>query len=695
MRAVAAPTRQRQSSSAVPELLETTHTERSTHFQEYSQATQLLARLDGRASSLEELLDQLNACEAGLDDALLAPPLPEGPADPAMRRANRAAKRAERKAVATPAEARRAEAAPAPGRATLAVVAEVVTAVAAEEEASTSAAMHGGSAPAVIASSSGLAEPAEAQPGSAGAVSDVQHLEELFKLTVGEPELPQPSARAVLVPRRAAKKQSAAAAAREAATAAAAREAATAVAAREAATAAAAAAAATAAAAAAKAAVAEAAAAEAAAAEAKAVAAAAVAAATAAEAEAAAAAAAMAAPAQVPAAESLAQRLERLLRSHAHPGAAEEAADQHEELDSQAGPSKADLLALEREGEELSAAEEAEQRQRVLAAAHHDLEASARVARSPQQLSVMPTGPSLLHLVSSPSAAPGRTARVSQARRTARNGGGRAGVGAAKAASTGASARGQKVAKDGTVQFLSSSNATAYLDHDLERDVTEVCRDFLFLEKVKRQCCKTLHRQALPGELAAAVGMDVTLPVKMIEQLTKLKSTAALLQELHKREPTTAELAAELGLSVARVELMLDVSRSANSLDMPIGSDDGESTMKDAVEDDRAASDEVYGNNTLKEDMESMLAELPEREALVVRMRFGLLEDGKEYTLEEIGDVLQVTRERIRQIEAKALRKLKVRTIDESGKLKEYSDNLDMLEGRDVAARTSSGTRKT
>ena len=98
--------------------------------------------------------------------------------------------------------------------------------------------------------------------------------------------------------------------------------------------------------------------------------------------------------------------------------------------------------------------------------------------------------------------------------------------------------------------------------------------------------------------------------------------------------------------------------------------------------------------DALKRDLEGMLESLTEREASVVRLRFGL-EDGREWTLEDIGERLKVTRERIRQIEAKALRKLKVMSVDDCGVLKEYNDNLSSLEQVELAGRTSSGIKKS
>jgi RNA polymerase primary sigma factor len=145
----------------------------------------------------------------------------------------------------------------------------------------------------------------------------------------------------------------------------------------------------------------------------------------------------------------------------------------------------------------------------------------------------------------------------------------------------------------------------------------------------------------------------------MIEQLTKLKNSTAELRAALNREPSNEELSKAVGVPMSRIEILIAAARSASSLDTPMGGDDEAASLKDVVEDDRAAPDEDFEGSSLKADIEAMLKDLNEREAAVLRLRFGL-EDGREWTLEDIGEVLDVTRERIRQIEAKALRKLQV-----------------------------------
>lgn len=140
----------------------------------------------------------------------------------------------------------------------------------------------------------------------------------------------------------------------------------------------------------------------------------------------------------------------------------------------------------------------------------------------------------------------------------------------------------------------------------------------------------------------------------MIEQITKMRAASQAISMRLGREATTAELAEALELPPSRIDALIAASRAASSLDTPVMGNDSGATAKDVVEDDSADADEEFGLSSLKHDIEDMIGELPEREATVVRLRFGL-EDGEEWTLEDIGERLGVTRERIRQIEAKAL----------------------------------------
>jgi len=144
----------------------------------------------------------------------------------------------------------------------------------------------------------------------------------------------------------------------------------------------------------------------------------------------------------------------------------------------------------------------------------------------------------------------------------------------------------------------------------------------------------------------------------MIEIMTRLwRAQKQLTQELG-REPTAEDLADEMRVPVSRVETLLKMARQPVSLDAPVG-EDGDVRVGDFIEDKGAENpSERTGQGMLKEKLEHVLALLNERERAILEMRFGLV-DGYGRTLEEIGNVYQVTRERIRQIEAKALRKLR------------------------------------
>lgn len=177
-------------------------------------------------------------------------------------------------------------------------------------------------------------------------------------------------------------------------------------------------------------------------------------------------------------------------------------------------------------------------------------------------------------------------------------------------------------------------------------------------------------RQAITRGIADT-GRTIRVPVHMVETINKtLRMTRALLQELG-REPSAEEVAERLNVPVARVREVLKISRDPVSLDTPIGEED-DSHLGDFIEDDSALSPaDSAAFSMLKEELGAALESLTERERQVVRLRFGL-EDGRARTLEEVGKEFNVTRERIRQIEAKALRKL--RHPSRSRKLKDYLD---------------------
>ena len=175
-------------------------------------------------------------------------------------------------------------------------------------------------------------------------------------------------------------------------------------------------------------------------------------------------------------------------------------------------------------------------------------------------------------------------------------------------------------------------------------------------------------RQAITRGIADT-GRTIRVPVHMVETINKtLRMTRTLLQELG-REPTPEEVAARLNVPVSRVREVLKISRDPVSLDTPIGEED-DSHLGDFIEDDSALSPaDSAAFSMLKEELGNALESLTDRERQVVRLRFGL-QDGRARTLEEVGKECNVTRERIRQIEAKALRKL--RHPSRSKRLKDF-----------------------
>ena len=175
-------------------------------------------------------------------------------------------------------------------------------------------------------------------------------------------------------------------------------------------------------------------------------------------------------------------------------------------------------------------------------------------------------------------------------------------------------------------------------------------------------------RQAITRGIADT-GRTIRVPVHMVETINKtLRMTRTLLQELG-REPTPDEVADRLGVPVTRVREVLKISRDPVSLDTPIGEED-DSHLGDFIEDDSALSPaDSAAFSMLREELGTALESLTDREQQVVRLRFGL-EDGRARTLEEVGKEFNVTRERIRQIEAKALRKL--RHPSRSKRLKDF-----------------------
>lgn len=179
-------------------------------------------------------------------------------------------------------------------------------------------------------------------------------------------------------------------------------------------------------------------------------------------------------------------------------------------------------------------------------------------------------------------------------------------------------------------------------------------------------------RQAITRAIADQA-RTIRIPVHMIETINKLiRISRALVQEIG-REPTCEEIAERMEMPVSKVRKIIKIAQEPISLETPIGEEE-DSHLGDFIEDKVMPSPpDTVIHNSLREQIEEALKTLTEREAKVLRMRFGL-GDGNEHTLEEVGQQFKVTRERIRQIEAKALRKLK--HPSRSKKLRSFLDNV-------------------
>ncbi|HEY8343920.1 MAG TPA: RNA polymerase sigma factor RpoD [Bacillota bacterium] len=175
-------------------------------------------------------------------------------------------------------------------------------------------------------------------------------------------------------------------------------------------------------------------------------------------------------------------------------------------------------------------------------------------------------------------------------------------------------------------------------------------------------------RQAITRAIADQA-RTIRIPVHMVETINKLIRVSRQLLQTLGREPSAEEIAEEMGMPVERVREIMKIAQEPVSLETPIGEEE-DSHLGDFIEDqDAPAPAEAASFHLLKEQLEDVLDTLTQREERVLRLRFGL-EDGRARTLEEVGQVFGVTRERIRQIEAKALRKL--RHPSRSKKLKDF-----------------------
>ena len=177
-------------------------------------------------------------------------------------------------------------------------------------------------------------------------------------------------------------------------------------------------------------------------------------------------------------------------------------------------------------------------------------------------------------------------------------------------------------------------------------------------------------RQAITRAIADQA-RTIRIPVHMVDTITRVKKATSQLLHETGREPTPEEIAERLGMPVERVCEVMRIAQDPVSLETPIGEEE-DSHLGDFIQDDDApAPADAASLMLLKEQLNEVLSTLSDREARVLRLRFGL-EDGRARTLEEVGKELDVTRERIRQIEAKALRKL--RHPSRSKKVKDFLD---------------------
>ncbi len=175
-------------------------------------------------------------------------------------------------------------------------------------------------------------------------------------------------------------------------------------------------------------------------------------------------------------------------------------------------------------------------------------------------------------------------------------------------------------------------------------------------------------RQAITRAIADQA-RTIRIPVHMVETINKLARVQRQLTQELNREPSEEEIAKKLGVTIDKVREVYKISQDPVSLETPIGEED-DSHLGDFIRDERTMSPEEYATvEMLKSELSNVLATLTEREEKVLRLRFGL-DDGQCRTLEEVGQIFGVTRERIRQIEAKALRKL--RHPSRSRKLKDF-----------------------
>jgi RNA polymerase primary sigma factor len=174
-------------------------------------------------------------------------------------------------------------------------------------------------------------------------------------------------------------------------------------------------------------------------------------------------------------------------------------------------------------------------------------------------------------------------------------------------------------------------------------------------------------RQAITRAIADQ-SRTIRLPVHLYETISRIKKTTKLLSQEMGRKPTEEEIATRMEMTIEKLRFIAKSAQLPISLETPIGKEE-DSRLGDFIESDGETPEDQVAKNLLREDLESVLSTLSPRERDVLRLRYGL-DDGRMKTLEEIGQIFNVTRERIRQIEAKALRKL--RHPNRNSVLKEY-----------------------
>jgi RNA polymerase primary sigma factor len=182
-------------------------------------------------------------------------------------------------------------------------------------------------------------------------------------------------------------------------------------------------------------------------------------------------------------------------------------------------------------------------------------------------------------------------------------------------------------------------------------------------------------RQAITRAIADQA-RTIRIPVHMIESINKINRTTRRLQQKLGRDPYPEEIAEVLDMPVEKVKSVLSIAKEPVSLDKPISNDNEDSVLSDFIPDRTTISPERLAERTmLKKQVDDVLKTLTTREERVIRLRFGI-DDGYHRTLEEVGKIFQVTRERVRQIEEKALKKL--RHPSRAAVLQQFLDNFNV-----------------